>query len=120
MKALFLRSVPRLMVIVTVITLTLAATYFFHNDHLGTPLAVTDESQQTVWRAEYNPFGEVTETVSGIEQNLRFPGQFFDQGTGLHYNYFRDYDPPNGRYLESDPIGLWGCLLYTSPSPRDS
>jgi hypothetical protein len=28
----------------------------------------------------------------------------------LHYNYFRDYDPNIGRYIESDPIGLYGGL----------
>jgi RHS repeat-associated protein len=39
---------------------------------------------------------------------LRFPGQFFDQSTKLRYNYFRDYDPRTGRYIESDPIGLQG------------
>lgn len=38
--------------------------------------------------------------------NLRFPGQYYDQETGLFYNYFRDYDPQTGRYIESDPIGL--------------
>ncbi|WP_269750002.1 RHS repeat domain-containing protein, partial [Pseudomarimonas arenosa] len=39
---------------------------------------------------------------------LRFPGQYYDSESGLHYNYFRDYDPSTGRYIESDPIGLDG------------
>jgi len=73
-----------------------ADTFFFHNDHLGTPQAVTNSTQQVVWQADYDPFGEVNETVSLDEQNLRFPGQYFDAETGLHYNYFRDYDPFDG------------------------
>jgi RHS repeat-associated protein len=39
---------------------------------------------------------------------LRFPGQYYLPETGLYYNYFRDYDPVTWRYLESDPIGIWG------------
>lgn len=42
--------------------------------------------------------------------NLRFPGQYYDNPTGLHYNGFRDYDPAIGRYIESDPIGLAGGI----------
>ena len=42
--------------------------------------------------------------------SLRFAGQVFDADTGLHYNYFRDYDPWTGRYIQSDPIGLEGGL----------
>ena len=37
---------------------------------------------------------------------IRFPGQYYDQETGTHYNYFRDYDPARGRNIESGPIGL--------------
>ncbi|NIP67518.1 hypothetical protein GWM83_00390, partial [Candidatus Bathyarchaeota archaeon] len=40
----------------------------------------------------------------------RFAGQYFDGETGLYYNYFRDYEPRNGRYVESDPIGVKGGL----------
>jgi RHS repeat-associated protein len=42
--------------------------------------------------------------------NLRYPGQYYDQETELHYNYFRDYDPTIGRYVQFDPIGLRGGL----------
>jgi len=39
--------------------------------------------------------------------NVILPGQVFDGQAGLHYNYFRDFDPALGRYVESDPIGLY-------------
>lgn len=37
---------------------------------------------------------------------LRFPGQYYDAETGLHYNYFRHYGPETGRYTTPDPLGL--------------
>jgi len=39
-----------------------------------------------------------------------FVGQYYDEEAGLHYNYFRYYDPNTGRYITSDPIGLAGGL----------
>jgi len=86
------------------------AVYYYHTDQLGTPKALTDQDQRRVWRADYTPFGDTTIAVNEVENPLRFPGQYFDQETGLHYNYFRDYDPSIGRYIESDPIGLRGGL----------
>ncbi len=83
-----------------------ANTYYYHNDHLGTPQKMTDSSGAVVWSADYKPFGEATVTVSTITNNLRFPGQYFDAETGLHYNYFRDYSPATGRYIEIDPLLL--------------
>lgn len=90
--------------------------YFVHNDHLGTPKVLTDEIGNVVWSATHDPFGMATvdEDPDGdgmkVVLNVRFPGQYYDQETGLHYNYFRTYDPGTGRYLESDPIGLEGGL----------
>ena len=62
-----------------------------------------------------NPSG-----AGAFEFNLRFPGQYFDRETSLAYNYFRDYDPSVGRYVESDPIGLRGGIntyLYAYGDP---
>jgi len=39
-----------------------------------------------------------------------FPGQYYDQETGLHYNGARYYDPDTGRYLESERIGVKGLI----------
>ncbi len=93
---------------------------YIHNDHLGTPIVMTNESQEKVWEARYTAFGEAILTMALVEQNLRFAGQYFDQETNLHYNYFRYYDPKTGRYTQSDPIGLDGGIntyLYANANP---
>lgn len=84
-------------------------TYYYHTDHLGTTRAMTDANQTLVWKIAFDPFGnELGVVVQTVENNLRFPGQYFDAESGLHYNYFRDYDPRTGRFIEPDPIGLAG------------
>jgi RHS repeat-associated protein len=64
------------------------------------------------WQAEYEAFGKAYTALGAPgntrENNLRFPGQYFDGETNTHQNYFRDYDPAIGRYVQSDPIGLRG------------
>ena len=69
-----------------------------------------DEQQNVVWKAQYDAFGEANIEVEQVEFNLRFPGQYYDGETGTHYNYYRDYDPSLGRYVQSDPIGLRGGI----------
>ncbi|MEE9303731.1 MAG: RHS repeat-associated core domain-containing protein, partial [Thiotrichaceae bacterium] len=93
--------------------------YYVHNDHLGTPQTLTNEAGTVVWSAEYDPFGKATinndpdNDGNSVTYNKRFSGQYEDQETGLHYNYFRYYDPSIGRYLTSDPLGqLAGSNLY--------
>jgi RHS repeat-associated protein len=84
--------------------------YYIHTDHLGSPLALTDNYGTVQWKGSYDPYGNVTVEVNNLDQNQRFPGQYADEETGLHYNYFRDYDPEIGRYIQSDPIGLNGGI----------
>jgi len=85
--------------------------YYMHTDHLGTVQLLTDGVGDVAWSGDYGPFGEVVvNPASTVTYNLRFPGQYYDGESGLHYNYFRDYDPSLGRYVESDPIGLDGGL----------
>ena len=87
--------------------------YPIYSDHLDTPRVITNQANQTVWEWKTDTFGAgaANENPGGLgvfSFNLRFPGQYYDAETGLHYNYFRDYDPSVGRYVESDPIGLDG------------
>jgi RHS repeat-associated protein len=101
-------------------------TYRIHSDHLGTPRVITDQNQKEVWRWDAKPFGDSPanedpdQDGTELQFNLRFPGQYYDAETGLHYNYFRDYDSSTGRYLQSDPIGLVGGLntfVYVNSKP---
>ena len=94
--------------------------YYYHNDHLGTPQVLTDATGNIAWKATYDPFGEATISGQAVENPFRFPGQYYDQETGLHYNYFRYYDPTTGRYVTPDPIGLGGGInlfAYVAGNP---
>ena len=82
--------------------------HYVHADHLGSPQKMTDANQALVWDAVYTPFGQVHSITGTATNNQRFPGQYADTETGFNYNYFRDYDPTTGRYVQSDPIGLLG------------
>ena len=80
------------------------STYYYHNNYLGTPVLMTDSTGTVVWEAEYKPYGEAEiNPNSTVVNNFRFPGQYYDTETGLHYNYHRYYDPRTGKYLTPDP-----------------
>ena len=106
---------------------SVAQVYYIYTDHLNTPRLIEDQNRKAVWRWDQTePFGsnlpDEDPQRSGLAFtcNLRFPGQYFDPEIGSHYNYFRDFDPSLGRYLESDPTGLQGGLntyAYAKGSP---
>jgi RHS repeat-associated protein len=112
---------------------TTTATRFTFTDHLGTPLLQTDATGTIIWRAEYEPFGNIWTLRAGtatgespgtsIEQPLRFPGQEVAtrwEGSEENYNIFRWYRSAWGRYTQGDPIGLEGgvnMFAYAEDEP---
>lgn len=83
--------------------------YYYQNDHLGTPYRIVDGTGFIVWSALQDPFGKMAVAPgSTLTNNLRFPGQYYDAETGLHYNWNRYYQVEIGRYIGSDPVGVKG------------
>lgn len=103
--------------------------FWIESDQLDSPRAIVNQAHQLLWQWDSDPFGttfpnQMPSASQGIATtfaySLRFPGQYFDVETQTHYNYFRDYDPQAGKYVESDPIGLDSSInsfSYTYGSP---
>lgn len=80
--------------------------YWVHADHLNRPMAMTNAAKSIQWRATYEPFGTVQSVTGTASTDQRFPGQWYNLETGLHYNWYRHFDPTTGRYLQPDPLGM--------------
>jgi RHS repeat-associated protein len=113
--------------------------YAIQSDHLNTPRRLVQSDDQVAWQWAYSAFGDEkptvaktrfanadlsqsfgSTTVAAVTFNLRYPGQYFDQESGLHYNYHRSYSATTGRYTQSDPIGLdggWNRYSYVGQNP---
>jgi RHS repeat-associated protein len=80
-------------------------------DLVGAPVAMLDERGDPVWSAELGAYGQLREleTAEGFDRSacpLRWPGQYEDAETGLHYNRHRYYDPDSGQYISQDRLGI--------------
>ncbi|AVD88649.1 hypothetical protein C4Q26_16520 [Pseudomonas sp. SWI44] len=96
---------------------------WYHCDHLGTPMELTDQHGNVAWAGQYKAWGEVREERSewakqvGMSNPIRFQGQYHDHQTGLHYNRHRYYDPDVGRFVSKDPLSYGGgvnIFLYVA------
>jgi len=95
---------------------------YIHVDQLNTPRIMTSNTGAIGWTWNPDPFGNGAPNAItfGTSYMPRFPGQYADSEAGKNYNYFRDYDPTTGRYMESDPIGLNGGIntyMYAGNNP---
>ena len=85
-------------------------TNYFHCDQIGIPREMTDGDGKLLWFGDYYGWGKLkTETnITNAHQPFRLQNQYCDAETGLHYNFFRYYEPDAGRFVNQDPIGLLG------------
>ena len=94
---------------------------YLHTDQVGLPKEMTDETGELIWYAKYKTWGKVEEehNLKQAYQPFRFQNQYYDKETGLHYNLMRYYEPDSGKFVNQDPIGLWGGdnLYMYAPNP---
>ncbi|WP_455007746.1 RHS repeat-associated core domain-containing protein, partial [Neisseria sicca] len=86
-------------------------THYFHCDQIGIPREMTNSEGNLVWFGDYYGWGKLkseTNVTETAHQPFRLQNQYCDLETGLHYNFFRYYEPDCGRFINQDPIGLGG------------
>ena len=94
--------------------------YYIITDAQNTPRRLIDTNNVVGWAWDSTAFGVAQPSVTKVNFNLRFPGQYYDAITKQHYNLNRYYNPEIGRYMEADPIGLEGGLnpyAYAGSNP---
>ena len=85
--------------------------HYFHNDQIGIPREMTDGEDNLVWFGNYTGRDRLkveTKVTDSAYQPFRLQNQYCDHEAGLHYNLMRYYEPEAGRFVNQDPIGLWG------------
>ena len=83
--------------------------HYFHCNQIDIPREVTDKDGNLVWFGNYTGWGRLKEesrVTDSAYQPFRLQNQYADRETGLHYNFFRYYEPDAGRFVNQDPIGL--------------
>ena len=96
-------------------------THYFHCDQIGIPREMTDKDGNLLWFGNYTGWGhlkEETKVRDSAYQPFRLQNQYADRETGLHYNFFRYYEPDAGRFVSQDPIGLLGDENFYTFSPN--
>ena len=137
-------SLIEIVIVITIVAILAALAYPAYVDFVrkarraaAQEVLMNWANQQLVWRADHAAFGgatvdeDVDNNSEDVVFNVRFPGQYYDAESQLHYNRFRYYDPEFAGYVGADPIGLLGsaqmsasrcrtCAVNASKSPSRS
>ncbi len=81
-------------------------TWYVATDHLHRPIRMTNAAKAVMWSATWTPWGAPHAITGAATLDARFPGQWFQLESSLHYNWHRHYDPTLGRYTQPDPLGF--------------
>ena len=81
-------------------------TIYYHNDHLGNPVAATNEQGEYMWKEDYSSYGDRQIKQDGGLNSVWYTGKEIDPDTGLVYFGARWYDPSVGQFLSLDPAGV--------------
>ena len=82
---------------------------------------MTDIHGNLLWHGEYTAWGRLKKdgrVYKNAHQPFRLQNQYYDEETGLHYNLLRYYEPEAGRFVNQDPIGLWGGENFYQFAPN--
>ncbi len=88
--------------------------WYVVSDHIGAPRELLDETGTLAWSNSPKAWGQqrlwrfAAANDDAVTCPIRFPGQYYDEESGLHYNRHRYYDPDTAQYLSPDPLGLGG------------
>ncbi len=113
--------------------------YYYHKNHIGSVMAITDCSGTIVETYDYDPYGTPTIhnaadseiLISPINNTILFTGREYDYETEHYYYRARTMDPNFARFMQHDPLGYVNgfslhqyCydnpLLYIDPTGKES
>ncbi len=98
------------------------AGYYYHYDQRGSVVAVTDDSGNVIYRAEYSPYGTIIYSAGSYSTPFGYNGRYGVQtdSSGLLYMRARFYSPDLCRFLNADPIGFaggWNVYAFADGNP---